>query len=73
MRAAARAYVAREHALERVADLYAAALEEAVGGGAVRDAVLGEVAGAAADVGIGAEDPEAAELARRLGEVGLAG
>jgi len=35
--------------------------------------VLGEVAGAAADVGIGAEDPEAAELARRLGEVGLAG
>jgi glycosyltransferase involved in cell wall biosynthesis len=73
MRAAARAYVAREHALERVADLYAAALEEAVGGGAVRDSVLGEVAEAAADVGIGAADPEAAELARRLGEVGLAG
>jgi tRNA nucleotidyltransferase/poly(A) polymerase len=73
MRAAARAYVAREHALEHVADLYAAALEEAVGGGAVRDAVLGEIAGAAADVGIGSDDPEAAELARRLGEVGLAG
>jgi len=73
MREAARAYVAREHALERVADLYAAALEEAVGGAAVRDAVLGEIAGAAADVGIGADDAEAAELARRLGEVGLAG
>jgi hypothetical protein len=39
----------------------------------VRDAVLGEIAGAAADVGIGSDDPEAAELARRLGEVGLAG
>jgi glycosyltransferase involved in cell wall biosynthesis len=73
MRAAARAYVAREHDLERVADLYVAALEEALGGGAVRDAVLGEVADAAAEVGIGADAPEAAELARRLGEVGLAG
>jgi len=73
MGTAARALVERDHSLGRVADLYAAALEEAVGGGAVRDAVLGEVAGAAADVGIGAEDPEAAELARRLGEVGLAG
>ena len=73
MRAAARAYVAREHALEHVGDQYVAALEEALGGGAVRDSVLGDVAEAAADVGIAAEDPEAAELARRLGEVGLAG
>jgi glycosyltransferase involved in cell wall biosynthesis len=71
--AAARAYVGREHDLDRVADAYVAALEEAAGGGAVREAVLGEVANAAAEVGIGAESEEAAELARRLGEVRLGG
>jgi glycosyltransferase involved in cell wall biosynthesis len=73
MRAAALAFVAREHELERVADAYAAALEEAVGGPAVREAVLGEVAQRAAEVGIAADTPEAAELARRLGEVRLGG
>jgi glycosyltransferase involved in cell wall biosynthesis len=71
MGAAARSLVEREHSLDRVADLYAAALEEAAGETAVSAAVLGEVARAAAEVGIGPDDPEAGELARRLDEVGL--
>ena len=66
-------YVRREHDLGRVADAYAAALEEAVGGPAVREAVLGEVANAAADVGIAVDSPEADELAERLREVRLGG
>ncbi|HXG75217.1 MAG TPA: glycosyltransferase family 4 protein [Gaiellaceae bacterium] len=61
----------REHDLGRVADLYAAALEEAAGGPAVAESVLREVSRAAAEVGIGAEDEEAGELARRLAEVEL--
>jgi glycosyltransferase involved in cell wall biosynthesis len=69
--AAVRAYVEREHDLALVADAYAAALEVAAGGGSVRDAVLGEVAAAAADVGLGADAPETAELGRRLREVGI--
>jgi glycosyltransferase involved in cell wall biosynthesis len=68
MSAAAREHIAREHALDRVADLYAAALEEAAGGAAVREAVLGEVAAAAADVGIEAGSEEAAVIAARLRE-----
>src|SRR5437763_8460602 len=40
----ARAYVAREHDLERVATQYAAALEQAAGDAAVRSRVLREVA-----------------------------
>jgi hypothetical protein len=59
----------REHDLDRVAELYAAALEESAGGAAVGDAVLREVSEAAADVGIDAETAEARELARRLAEV----
>jgi glycosyltransferase involved in cell wall biosynthesis len=70
---AARELVEREHALPRVADLYVSALEQAAGGAAVRDATLREVAEAAADVGIGADDPAAAELAARLDEVELGG
>ena len=49
---AARAYVEREHDLDRVAGLYAAALEEAAGDAAVREGVLREVAEAAAGVGL---------------------
>jgi glycosyltransferase involved in cell wall biosynthesis len=71
MSAAARRLAATEHALERVADLYAATLEEAAGGQAVRDAVTREVAEAAAEVGIGPDDPEAKELAARLREAEL--
>jgi glycosyltransferase involved in cell wall biosynthesis len=61
----------REHDLGRVAELYAAALEQAAGGSAVGDAVLREVSEAAADVGISANAEEAEEIARRLAEVEL--
>ena len=68
---AAQALARREHDLGRVAELYAAALEQAAGGAAVGDGVLREVSEAAADVGISAESAEARELARRLAEVEL--
>ena len=71
MGAAAAELARREHDLERVADLYAAALEQAVGGRAVGEAVLQEVGEAAADVGISPEGAEAGEIARRLAEVEL--
>jgi glycosyltransferase involved in cell wall biosynthesis len=71
MGAAAAEVARREHDLERVADLYAAALEQAVGGRAVGEAVLREVGEAAADVGISPEGAEAGEIARRLAEVEL--
>jgi glycosyltransferase involved in cell wall biosynthesis len=64
---AARAYAAREHELGHVADLYVAALEEAAGGPAVRDALLRGVAQGAADVGL--DDPD--RVAAALREVGL--
>jgi len=62
----------REHDLERVAERYAAALEEAAGGSAVVDTVLREVSEAAADVGIAPATRESSELAERLAEVDLA-
>jgi glycosyltransferase involved in cell wall biosynthesis len=71
-RAAAR-LARREHDLESVADRYAAALEEAVGGPAVADAVLREVSEAAAGVGIAPGTPEVSDLAERLAEVELDG
>jgi hypothetical protein len=61
----------REHDLDRVADIYASALEEAAGGDAVGEAVLREVSEAAADVGISPDGAEAREIARRLAEVEL--
>jgi glycosyltransferase involved in cell wall biosynthesis len=67
MSAAALELARREHGVERVAELYVAAIEEAAGGDAVRDAVLGEVSQAAAEVGLA--DTE--EVARRLSEAGL--
>jgi glycosyltransferase involved in cell wall biosynthesis len=70
MGAAASEYVAREHELDRVAGLYVAALEEAAGP-AVREAVLGEVAQAAYEVGIDKNHPELTEIAARSREVGL--
>jgi glycosyltransferase involved in cell wall biosynthesis len=60
-----------KHDVARVAELYVAALEAAVGGPGVDDAVLHEVSKAAADVGISAETAEAREIARRLAEVEL--
>lgn len=71
MGAAAAELARREHDLDHVADLYAAALEEAAGGPTVGDAVLREVTDAAADVGIAAGSAEASEIARRLAEVEL--
>jgi glycosyltransferase involved in cell wall biosynthesis len=71
MGAAASELARSTHDLERVAELYVAALEDAAGGRAVGDAVLREVSEAAADVGISAESAEAREIARRLAEVEL--
>jgi glycosyltransferase involved in cell wall biosynthesis len=71
MGSAARSLAETEHALGHVADLYVAALEEAAGGESVRDAVVGTVSAAAADVGIDAESREAELLARTLDEVEL--
>jgi hypothetical protein len=71
MGTAARELAERDHKLDHVADLYLAALEDAAGGDAVRDAVVGSVTAAAADVGIGAESREAERLARALDEVEL--
>jgi glycosyltransferase involved in cell wall biosynthesis len=63
----ARAYVAREHDLGRVAGEYVAALEVAAGGDAVDDAVLWRIAEAAAEVGI----DDASALARAAVEAGI--
>jgi glycosyltransferase involved in cell wall biosynthesis len=63
----------REHAVERVADLYVSALEQTAGGRAVADGVLADVADAAAAVGIEPGSSEAREIARRLAEVELGG
>jgi glycosyltransferase involved in cell wall biosynthesis len=71
MGAAAAELARREHDLDRVADLYVAALEEAAGGEAVNEAVVREVSEAAADVGISPDSAEAREIARRLAEVEL--
>jgi glycosyltransferase involved in cell wall biosynthesis len=68
---AARALARREHDLGHVADLYVAALEEAAGGEAVRDAVIQSLTSAAADVGIDADSAAAARIARTLDEVEL--
>ena len=69
---AARVYAQRDHDLGRVAENYAAALEEAAGGTRVADAVVAEVAQAAAEIGIEPGTPFAAELAGWLDHVGLA-
>jgi glycosyltransferase involved in cell wall biosynthesis len=71
MGAAARAYVHREHDLERVADLYAAACVEYVGGTGVETEVLTDVARAAFDVGIDGSDPATGDLAQRIRELGI--
>ena len=68
MGAAARSLAEQEHEVGHVADLYYAALEEAAGGGDVNAAVLGEVARAAAEVGL----DDLKTVARRLDEAELA-
>jgi glycosyltransferase involved in cell wall biosynthesis len=69
---AARAHARREHDVGEVAERYAAALEEASGGAVVADAVVEEVAQAAAEIGIQPGTAFASELAERLDELGLA-
>jgi hypothetical protein len=59
----------REHDVGRVATAYAAALEQAAGGAAVQDAVTGEVARAADEVGIAPGGRALDEIADRLREV----
>jgi glycosyltransferase involved in cell wall biosynthesis len=61
----------REHDLQRVAELYVSAFEQAAGAAAIDDAVLREVSEAAAAVGIAPGSPEAREIAARLAEVEL--
>jgi glycosyltransferase involved in cell wall biosynthesis len=68
---AAREY-AGEHDVTHVAHAYVAALEEAAGGTIVADAVVADVARAAAEIGVEPGSEFAAELAGRLDEVGLA-
>jgi hypothetical protein len=69
MSTAAQAYVRAEHDLGHAADLYLAAIQETAGGAHVRDAVVHEIARAADDVGIGADDPILDDVVRRLREV----
>ena len=66
---AALRYVRSRHDLELAAELYCAALEEASGGRSVKEAVVLEVGRAAAEVGVGADEPALAEIAQRLREV----
>jgi glycosyltransferase involved in cell wall biosynthesis len=70
MGAAARALAEGEHALRRVAEAYTAALEEAAGGKAVRDAVRAEIATAAAETGLRPDGEAVGEIGERLREVG---
>jgi glycosyltransferase involved in cell wall biosynthesis len=70
MGAAARALAEGEHDLERAAEAYTAALEEAAGGEAVRNAVRREVAAAAAETGLPPGGTALEEIAERLREVG---
>jgi glycosyltransferase involved in cell wall biosynthesis len=67
---AGRTTTRRDHDVGRVADLYAAALEEAAGGDAAQEAVVGEVARAAEEVGLRPNGPALTEVAERLREVG---
>src|ERR671934_215228 len=69
---AARAHIRREHDVDGVAESYVAALEEAAGGPIVAEAVVREIALAAAEVGIEPGTPFAQELGVRLDELGFA-
>jgi glycosyltransferase involved in cell wall biosynthesis len=68
---AASDWARREHDLDRTADLYVAALEESLGLEDVERAVLGDVASAAAELGVEPDSAELTDVAARLREVGL--
>jgi glycosyltransferase involved in cell wall biosynthesis len=68
---AAREFAVREHGLDRVVDLYVAALEEAAGGETVRSAVRGEVARAGVETGLDARSRELDEVVASMRELGL--
>ncbi len=70
MGTAARTLAEGEHELERVAEAYTAALEEAAGGEAIRDVLTAEVAAAAAETGLRTGGEALGEIAERLREVG---
>ena len=70
MGAAARSYAESAHDLRRVADAYAAVLEEHAGQEAVDGAVQNAVAEAAADVGLEPGGKPLGEIAERLREAG---
>jgi len=65
-----RALAQGEHQLDRVAEAYVAALEEAAGGAVVQHAVLGEIARAAEETGLSANGDALSDVAERLREVG---
>ncbi len=71
MRTAATAYAADELAVEHVAELYRRAIIDTAGGGLVREAVLSEVARAAASVGLRRDSPGISEIAAHLRAVGI--
>jgi glycosyltransferase involved in cell wall biosynthesis len=71
MREAGVAAARGKHALGSVADSYVAALEEAAGGAAVQEAVLGEIARAAHETGLPANGPALGDISERLREVGF--
>ena len=73
MSAAALDYVRREHSLERAADLYARALEDAAGRDAVIDAVLEEVGQAAAEVQLESAGEELSRVGALIRETRLGG
>jgi len=68
---AAVAWARSEHDLDRTADLYVAVLEESVGLPQVEHAVLRDVAGAAAELGVDPDSSELTDVGARLREVGL--
>jgi glycosyltransferase involved in cell wall biosynthesis len=73
MSRAAAEWARREHDLETAAELYVAAIEESAGARDVERSVVGDVARAAAEVGLTAEAPELNDVAERLRDAGLGG
>jgi glycosyltransferase involved in cell wall biosynthesis len=68
---AAQELAIREHGIGRVVDLYVAALEEAAGGEAVRNALRGDVARAAVETAFDGRSRELDDVAASMRELGL--